>query len=639
MNKVITCIVILIYFLNNGVAQENTFYRKYNLPGMQGGLSMIETSDGGFVATGQHEANGSFGDCDTYVYRIDQCGNLVWMKLYGTEMQEGAKNIEELANGDFLIAGLAEFGGKGFLMRINNDGDIIWNKTFPFWMLTFSSESADGNILATAIGWGGGTNLLKVDANGSLIWAKVINDIGSYGMYIKHLSNEDFVITSVASETSDFYAARLDPNGNILWSKSYGQGWVEGDHTSYSNKGLVDEVNNSLIVTSPIMETSNWDEDVLVTSLNLSDGNVQWSRRIGGTQLDQSRDIVKTSTGYAVLGHTSSYSAEVDPTNHINVPIQLRNILLVNLDLTGNIAWARIYGAEGDDKGISLRLTEENGFLISAYTSSPFFGNADFSFDPLFIRTDSEGLIGCQTAQIFPTTSLVDIVTTNVGVVSELTIFPENLNVQVANKNYDDDYVCQECISVPEFTASATSLCANQAFQFTNTTSIGLKCFQHWVIDGQTFPGEENISYTFPQPGIYQVQLVSSCSNENNVFTMNIVVLAPCDDDNIDVNPSPDSNLVVLNEVYFVPNTFSPNGDEHNQRFNVSFSNPEFVSEFEFTIFNRWGEIIYFSKDLAQGWDGTYAKEESMAGVYSWKLCFNYRKQKYLENGRVSLIR
>jgi gliding motility-associated-like protein len=226
-----------------------------------------------------------------------------------------------------------------------------------------------------------------------------------------------------------------------------------------------------------------------------------------------------------------------------------------------------------------------------------------------------------------------------VGVVSELTIFPENLNVQVANKNYDDDYVCQECISVPEFTASATSLCANQAFQFTNTTSIGLKCFQHWVIDGQTFPGEENISYTFPQPGIYQVQLVSSCSNENNVFTMNIVVLAPCDDDNIDVNPSPDSNLVVLNEVYFVPNTFSPNGDEHNQRFNVSFSNPEFVSEFEFTIFNRWGEIIYFSKDLAQGWDGTYAKEESMAGVYSWKLCFNYRKQKYLENGRVSLIR
>ena len=638
MNKLISLLSFLI-FTSLGLTQENTFYRKYNLPGMQGGLSMIETSDGGFIATGQHESNGSFGDCDTYVYRIDQCGNLVWLKLYGTEMQEGAKNIEELANGDFLIAGLAEYGGKGFLMRINSNGDIIWNKTFPFWMLTFSSESVDGTILATAISSGGGTNILKVDPNGNLLWSKVINNIGSYGMYIKHLSNEDFVITSVASETSDFYAARLDPNGNILWSKSYGQGWFEGDHTSYSNKGLVDEVNNALVVTSPIMDPVVWDEDILVTSLDLTNGNVNWSRRIGGTQLDQSRDLVKTPTGYAVLGHTSSYSAAVDPANHIDVPIQSRNILLVNLDLTGAINWARIYGAEGDDKGISLRLTAEQGFLISAYTSSPFFGNADYSFDPLFIRTDSEGKIGCQTAQIYPTTSIVDLVTINAGVVSNLSVISENFTVQVADKNYNDDYVCQECISVPEFTASATSLCANQAFQFTNTTSIGLKCFQHWVIDGQTFSGEDNISYTFPQPGVYQVQLVSSCSNENNVYTMNVIVLEPCNQTDTPDTVVPSDFIVVPDEVYYVPNTFSPNGDEHNQLFMVSFASPENVSEFELTIFNRWGEIIYFSKDLSQGWDGTYAKEESMAGVYSWKLIFKHRKQKYLENGRVSLIR
>ena len=224
MNKLMKLIVILLSFQNLGLAQENTFYRKYNLSGMQGGLSMIETSDGGFVATGQHEANGSFGDCDTYVYRIDQCGNLVWMKLYGTEMQEGAKNIEELANGDFLIAGLAEFGGKGFMMRINNDGDIIWSKKFPLWMVTFTSESADGSILATAMGFGGGTNILKLDANGNLIWSKIINDIGSYGMFIKHLSNDDFVITSVDSGTSDFFAARLDPNGNVTYEHTIKNG-------------------------------------------------------------------------------------------------------------------------------------------------------------------------------------------------------------------------------------------------------------------------------------------------------------------------------------------------------------------------------------------------------------------------------
>jgi gliding motility-associated-like protein len=285
-----------------------------------------------------------------------------------------------------------------------------------------------------------------------------------------------------------------------------------------------------------------------------------------------------------------------------------------------------------------LRLTEEKGFLISAYTSSPFFGNADYSFDPLFIRTDSEGKIGCQTAQIFPTTSTVDLIATNVGTMSNFSISSEPYIVQVADQNFNDDYVCQECISIPEFTVNETSLCINEPFEFTNTTSVGLKCFQQWIINGETFSGEENISYTFPQPGVYQVQLVSSCSNENNVYTMDVVVLAPCDENEVIDTVHTDST-VIPDDVCYVPNSFSPNSDEHNQLFKAYFANPENVSEFELTIYNRWGEVVNYSKDLSQGWDGTYAKEEAMIGVYSWKLIFKYRNKKELKNGRVALIR
>ena len=45
---------------------------------MHGGLQLEATSDGGFVATGQHEGNGSAGGCDVYVYRVDPCGNNLW---------------------------------------------------------------------------------------------------------------------------------------------------------------------------------------------------------------------------------------------------------------------------------------------------------------------------------------------------------------------------------------------------------------------------------------------------------------------------------------------------------------------------------------------------------------------------------
>ncbi|NDB34912.1 MAG: hypothetical protein EB023_06115, partial [Flavobacteriia bacterium] len=73
---------------------------------MQGALQMEVTNDGGFIATGQHEGNGSHGDCDIYVYKLDVCGNIDWFKIYGTGAQEGGKSIFQMNDGTFLVSGL-----------------------------------------------------------------------------------------------------------------------------------------------------------------------------------------------------------------------------------------------------------------------------------------------------------------------------------------------------------------------------------------------------------------------------------------------------------------------------------------------------------------------------------------------------
>ena len=57
----------LVVLCLTGVSQgdiDRTFMRRYNYGGMQGGLALATTEDGGFVATGQHEGNGSAGGCD-----------------------------------------------------------------------------------------------------------------------------------------------------------------------------------------------------------------------------------------------------------------------------------------------------------------------------------------------------------------------------------------------------------------------------------------------------------------------------------------------------------------------------------------------------------------------------------------------
>ena len=63
-----------------------------------------------------------------------------------------------------------------------------------------------------------------------------------------------------------------------------------------------------------------------------------------------------------------------------------------------------------------------------------------------------------------------------------------------------------------------------------------------------------------------------------------------------------------------MPNTFTPNGDGHNDIFKAKeYRN---LSEFHAYIFNRWGQKLYEWTDPAEGWDGTYHGSEVKTGVY-----------------------
>jgi hypothetical protein len=79
-------------------AQQNTFIRTYNLDGMNGGLSIEVLDEGGFVGTGQHSDNGT---CRTYVYRIDECGNIIWFNLYN---YGGGMALDETFDAGVVIA-------------------------------------------------------------------------------------------------------------------------------------------------------------------------------------------------------------------------------------------------------------------------------------------------------------------------------------------------------------------------------------------------------------------------------------------------------------------------------------------------------------------------------------------------------
>ena len=100
------------------------------------------------------------------------------------------------------------------------------------------------------------------------------------------------------------------------------------------------------------------------------------------------------------------------------------------------------------------------------------------------------------------------------------------------------------------------------------------------------------------------------------------------------------SNAVVVEKPYalYSPNAFSPDGDGINDLFKISGQG---MNDFQIEIFNRWGQMVYKSIDLSNGWDGTFKGKILPTGTYVYKIKTSKYgdEQKLIKNGTVALVR
>ncbi|MFT5860136.1 MAG: gliding motility-associated-like protein [Flavobacteriaceae bacterium] len=99
--------------------------------------------------------------------------------------------------------------------------------------------------------------------------------------------------------------------------------------------------------------------------------------------------------------------------------------------------------------------------------------------------------------------------------------------------------------------------------------------------------------------------------------------------------------LIVFPEILiYAPNTFTPDGDEHNQSWQLYMEGID-IYDFELLIFNRWGEVVWESHDISVGWDGTYGGQPVQSGNYTWIVRTKglLDDGKYTYNGHINLLR
>ena len=132
------------------------------------------------------------------------------------------------------------------------------------------------------------------------------------------------------------------------------------------------------------------------------------------------------------------------------------------------------------------------------------------------------------------------------------------------------------------------------------------------------------VNHTFSQIGNFKIQAIinTACGTDTLFKTLTIT---NCD------------SAVAICELY-TPNSFTPNGDMINDNF-YPLTNCIF-EQYEFLIFNSWGELIFKTLNQTDKWDGKYKGSDCSAGVYVYKVTYKYPSQQTKDAyGSITLLR
>lgn len=139
----------------------------------------------------------------------------------------------------------------------------------------------------------------------------------------------------------------------------------------------------------------------------------------------------------------------------------------------------------------------------------------------------------------------------------------------------------------------------------------------------ETIPVGQQTSYfdanTDPERQVYQYRIVAYAID--NLIPVSI------------------SNVfaIVKDPKLFYPGAFTPNGDDLNDIFNVY---GQYISQFEMDIYNRWGELLFTTDDLDEGWDGTFKNNAMPEGTYTFVAKItDLAGRQFKKSGSILLLR
>ena len=297
-----------------------------------------------------------------------------WEKHYHIDTVPLAQSINHTTDGGFLLASkfLDSWGVpmKSYLIKTNVNGDTLWTKTHSFISgLSSTKQTTDGGYILTGydhLSYQGGTvslsssniHLAKLDANGDTLWTKTYANGGSgeYAHDVQQTTDGGYILggstNGVGAGGRDAYLIKTDANGVIQWTQTY------GGTSNESIESVEQTTDGGYVFTGYTSSLGAGAKDVYVVKTDAS-GTAQWTQTYGGTSDDEGRDIIPTvDGGYILTGYTRSFGAS------------FYDNYVVKIDVAGVVEWTQIYGGAGYQEGSAILEGLNGGYLLTGSATS-----------------------------------------------------------------------------------------------------------------------------------------------------------------------------------------------------------------------------------------------------------------------------
>ena len=226
------------YLVKTNSSGDTLWTRTYHATPNSHANSVQQTSDSGYIIAGYTGWNG--GGTDVYLIKTNSSGDTLWTRTYGGAGDEQGMSVQQTSDGGYIVVGYTWSFGAGpsdfYLIKTSSSGDTLWTRAFggTHYEFGFSvQQTSDGGYIVAGqtYSFGAGPSdvyLIKTNSSGDTLWTRTYGGVyQDGGTSVQQTSDGGYIVAGYYTVfsgpfSSRSYLIKTNSSGDTLWTRTYG---------------------------------------------------------------------------------------------------------------------------------------------------------------------------------------------------------------------------------------------------------------------------------------------------------------------------------------------------------------------------------------------------------------------------------